>query len=235
MEFRKLRPDEIEVRIGQKIGKKKDGISLLLYKDARCDMIILDETVGAENWQRHHEVVNGNLFCNVGIYVDRKGDGYGDWVWKQDVGTESNTEREKGQASDAFKRACTNWGIGRELYTGPRMQLWAGQFNAGFDSFSCSNIEYDGRRIKSVTIKVKSTGKEHTFSHDTSAIEATEIEEPVSEKDVQRMEATLSENQVAWVYKHYGVSELSQLNVAQYAEIFQSLAEKQAKQGGENG
>ena len=44
------------------------------------------------------------------------------WVWKWDCGTESNTEKEKGEASDSFKRACVNWGIGRELYTAP--QIW---------------------------------------------------------------------------------------------------------------
>ena len=101
MEFRTLYASEIDCRVSQ-ISQK--GLSLLLYKDARVDMNLLDETVGPENWQRAHELINGNLFCNVGIWVSRRGDGYGDWVWKQDVGTESNTEKEKGQASDSFKR-----------------------------------------------------------------------------------------------------------------------------------
>ena len=107
MQFRTLRADEIECRVGT---VKDSGVSLLLYKDARCDMNILDETVGPENWQRTHEVVNGNLFCNVGIYIARHED-YGDFVWKQDVGTESRTEAEKGESSDSFKRACFNWGM----------------------------------------------------------------------------------------------------------------------------
>ena len=116
--FRKLYASEIECRVSTVTEK---GCSLLLYKDARVDQRLLDETVGPYNWQRSHEVINGNLFCNVGIYVNRKGElgGYGEWVWKQDVGKESYTEKEKGQASDAFKRACFNWGIGRELYTAP--------------------------------------------------------------------------------------------------------------------
>lgn len=113
--FRLLRADEIEARIQ---SVKSNGCVVLLYKDARCDMNILDETIGAENWQRNHEVINGNLFCNVGINI-KKEDGFDHWVWKQDVGTESNTEKEKGQASDSFKRACFNWGIGRELYSSP--------------------------------------------------------------------------------------------------------------------
>lgn len=112
MNVRLLRADEIECRV-QTV--KPTGFSLLLYKDARCDMRILDETFGAENWQRTHEVINGNLFCNVTVWDKEKSQ----WILKQDVGTESNTEKEKGQASDSFKRACFNWGIGRELYTAP--------------------------------------------------------------------------------------------------------------------
>lgn len=108
--FRGLRPDEIDVRVGS-VGKK--GASLLLYKDARCDMNILDETYGPEGWQRKHEVINGNLYCGIGIWNKE----IGEWVWKWDCGTESYTEKEKGEASDSFKRAAFNIGIGRELYT----------------------------------------------------------------------------------------------------------------------
>lgn len=122
--FRKLYASEIECRVST---VNKNGCGLLLYKDARVDQRLLDETVGPFNWQRSHEVINGNLFCNVGIYVRREG-GFGEWVWKQDVGKESFTEKEKGQASDAFKRACFNWGIGRELYTAP--SIWVGAKDA---------------------------------------------------------------------------------------------------------
>jgi len=109
LKFRPLRADEVEVRVGT-VSEGK-GISLLLYKDARCDMAILDETVGAMNWQRRHTRDNAN--CVVEIWDAEKGT----WVGKEDTGTESNTEAQKGQASDSFKRACFNWGIGRELYT----------------------------------------------------------------------------------------------------------------------
>lgn len=111
-EIRLLKADEIEVRVQSVLER---GYIALLYKDARCDMRILDETFGVTNWQRHHEVINGNLFCTVSIYDEEKKQ----WVEKQDVGTESYTEKEKGQASDSFKRACFNLGIGRELYTAP--------------------------------------------------------------------------------------------------------------------
>lgn len=110
LNFRKLKADEIDCRIGQ---VKNTGISLLLYKDARCDMNILDETVGPLNWKRIHTRDNRN--CVVSIWDDDKKE----WVSKEDTGTESNTEAEKGLASDSFKRACVNWGIGRELYTAP--------------------------------------------------------------------------------------------------------------------
>lgn len=114
--IRLLNANEIECRV-QSVKKTKTGVGciLLLYKDARVDMKLLDETYGAMNWQRTHEVINGNLFCNIEIWDSEKKC----WIKKQDVGTESNTEKEKGQASDSFKRAGFNWGIGRELYTAP--------------------------------------------------------------------------------------------------------------------
>lgn len=112
MDIRLLKASEIECRVQ---SVKSNGCILLLYKDARCDMKILDEMFGTLGWEREHQVINGNLFCTVRVYdADKKM-----WVSKQDVGTESNTEKEKGQASDSFKRACFNLGIGRELYTAP--------------------------------------------------------------------------------------------------------------------
>ena len=93
--------------------------TILAYKDARVDMQRLDDVVGAEYWQKRYEIVNGNLFCSIGIYNKE----IKEWIWKQDVGTESNVDKEKGQASDAFKRACFNWGIGRELYEYPLIQV----------------------------------------------------------------------------------------------------------------
>lgn len=110
MKFRDLRADEVDCRVSTVSDK---GISLLLYKDARCDMRILDEN--NLKWQRKHYECKGNLFCSVGIYDEE----LKEWIWKDDCGTESYTEKEKGESSDSFKRACFNWGIGRELYTAP--------------------------------------------------------------------------------------------------------------------
>lgn len=129
LKFRQLNPGEIDVRIST---VKDTGCSLLLYKDARCDMNILDETVGSMNWQRSHKEVKGNLHCVVSIWDTDKEM----WVEKSDCGTESNTEKEKGEASDSFKRACFNWGIGRELYTAPFIWVPKEKCNISFNEYS---------------------------------------------------------------------------------------------------
>ena len=123
--FRNLTADEIEVRVAM---CRENGCQLLLYKNARVDMQILDTTpaVGPENWSREHYDAGGIMFCRVGIYnPERK-----QWNYKADAGSESNTEPEKGKASDSFKRACTNWGIGRELYTTPF--IWVPNENGNY-------------------------------------------------------------------------------------------------------
>ena len=118
--IRFLQANEIECRVGI-INEK--GLSLLLFKDARVDQKILDETYTPLGWKRSHQVINGSLFCTVEVWDREKGQ----WVGKQDVGTESYAEKEKGQASDSFKRACFNWGIGRELYTAPFIWIPEGE------------------------------------------------------------------------------------------------------------
>ena len=142
-EIRKLKADEIECRIGQ---IKATGLTLLLYKDARCDMNILDETFGPMNWKREHTRDNRN--CIVSIYDEEKRE----WVSKEDTGTESNTEAEKGLASDSFKRACVNWGIGRELYTAPFIWIKKDDCNLSAvsgDRFRC----YDKFKVEKITYK----------------------------------------------------------------------------------
>ena len=156
-EIRKLRADEIEVR-PQTI--KENGFSVLLYKNSRADMNVLDECFGPENWQRHHTVINNNLYCSVSIWDEDKKM----WIVKQDVGVPSNADPEKGEASDAFKRACTNIGIGRELYTAPKF-MWInakkGEILANGKNFKLgykvklhvSAIEYDNNKITGLQIR----------------------------------------------------------------------------------
>lgn len=157
--FRDLRADEIECRVAQ---AKANGVSILLYKDARCDQTILDETVGAKNWQRHHTRDNAN--CIVSIWDEDKKQ----WIAKEDTGTESNTEKEKGLASDSFKRACFNWGIGRELYTAPFIWIDAknltalkqnGQRYQCFDTFEVEKISIEKKRITGLAIRNTKSGK----------------------------------------------------------------------------
>lgn len=160
-EIRLLTKDDIDVRVAQTTnynGKVK--VSLLLYKDARVDMKILDEIYTPMGWKRTHRLIGDRLYCLVEIWDKDKGE----WIGKEDVGTESNTEAEKGQASDSFKRACFNWGIGRELYTAPKItvELTEKEYtvdNNGrirvFASFSVKSIGYDKltRTITSLEIQ----------------------------------------------------------------------------------
>lgn len=157
--IRLLKANEIECRISTINAK---GLSLLLYKDARVDQRILDETFGAFGWKRSHQCIDGNLYCTVEVFDKETGE----WIAKQDVGTMSYSEKEKGQASDSFKRACFNWGIGRELYSAPFIWIPAakteirekeGQGKENkfycYDNFSVKSIEYNtDREIAGLTI-----------------------------------------------------------------------------------
>ena len=179
LKFRPLNADEIEVRV---CTVNKGGVGLLLYKDARSDQNILDETVGPMNWQRKHTRDNAN--CIVSIYDEDKKQ----WVEKEDTGVESYESKEKGLASDSFKRSCFNWGIGRELYTAPNMFVPSDKLKAYnaetlkcYDTFKVADITYktglSGRlEIDTVTINICQYGKCHhtvTFSNSSEAVQKT--------------------------------------------------------------
>lgn len=195
--FRLLRADEIECRV-QKVTQK--GVVLLLYKTARTDADLLDETVGSTSWENDFKLVDGVLYGGIGITLPadvRHDDGTVKHtmmtVWKWDAGTESNTEAEKGRASDAFKRAGFKWGIGRELYSAPFTFIPAGKCNvkenngkfACYDDFTVSDIQYRGERISYLLITVKGSP---VFEWGTPAImEAkTTIELPLTCEDCGR-------------------------------------------------
>ena len=156
--FRDLRADEIECRVQQ---VKENGLVLLLYKDARVDMNILDEAVGSSNWQNRFYEHKGILFCSLGINTNFEKPELPDrWVWKDDAGVESNTEAEKGNASDARKRAGFAWGIGRELYTAPFTWIPAEKCNIKqvgnaykcFDKFIVEKIIIENKQITALAI-----------------------------------------------------------------------------------
>lgn len=186
MKFRKLRADEIECRVSQ-INEK--GLTLLLYKDARVDMNMLDEAISPEHWQCHYEDHKGTLFCSVGILDSQTGL----WVWKEDAGAPSNMESQKGEASDAFKRACFRWGIGRELYTAPFIWVPSAMYKSEqrngkwttYDRFEVSSIGYEGDSISQLTIIHQKTRKAvfsmGTHNSTPEAVKSPETENTTSE------------------------------------------------------
>lgn len=168
--FRNLKANEIDVRVSTCNEK---GVSLLLYKDARVDQDILDETVGPMNWQRIHTRDNAN--CIVEIWDNK----YMQWVSKEDTGTESYTEKEKGLASDSFKRACFNWGIGRELYTSPFIWIPADKCNI----YDTQRKDKNGKTVYSTNDKFK--------------VEAIEI----IDKEITGLSIKNQNNQRVFLYK----------------------------------
>lgn len=217
-EIRLLRPDEIDARV-QRVTPK--GVMLLLYKDARCDMNILDETFGAMGWQRKHEVIDGRLYCTVSVWDDDKMQ----WISKQDVGTESNTEKEKGQASDSFKRACFNWGIGRELYTAPFIWFNTGEADVRegkcFDGFKVKELQYAGRKIASVTI-------EDTKTHCIKEFKTDAMDERIGEKIGKVVEQMLvsTKSDVKKCMEYYKIKDLSELTYRQYVNVVKNIEKK---------
>lgn len=162
--FRLLKASEIDVRVAQ-ITTTQKGVKarLLLYKDARVDMQLLDEHFGTFGWQREHFFKDGKNYCRISV----KNPDTGEWIAKEDVGVESYTEKTKGESSDSFKRAAVTLGIGRELYTAGVIDVTLAQgeyySKQGSDSIKLSNyvtfyvssIDYDldTRSITALEIK----------------------------------------------------------------------------------
>lgn len=227
MKFRVLKASEIDCRI-QSIGQNKTGAvgtTILLYKDARVDMNILDETVGDMNWQRGHSIIDGNLYCTISIWDEVKEQ----WISKSDVGTESNTEKEKGQASDSFKRAGFNWGIGRELYSAPfvYIQLDKSEYierNGKLTSnakFKVKDVSYDENRNIVRLVVVDSKGKvRYTFGENAQQ----QTQETVYNWQTLKARATqggISEEElVHYVTETFKVSKPADLKQDHYQQAF---------------
>lgn len=225
LEFRLLKAEEIDARIST---CNQYGVGLLLYKDARCDQNILDETVGPTNWQRHHSRDNAN--CIVSIWDDEKQQ----WIEKEDTGTESFTEKEKGLASDSFKRACFNWGIGRELYTAPNMFVFAkdlktlkqdGSRWVCKDSFKVTDIQYIDDKI--VYVKVLNLKTNNTIEFGMPANDVPKLQEVeqtlISDVKVNALEEKCKADNVDVndILKLYKVNSLAELTEVKYANIIQ--------------
>jgi hypothetical protein len=238
MEFRLLRADEIDCRIAM---VQSWGISLLLYKDARCDQNILDETVGPMNWQRHHSRDNAN--CIVSIWDKEKQQ----WIEKEDTGTESYTEREKGLASDSFKRACFNWGIGRELYTSPAMfvrpeklKTFKKEDNRYIckDRFCVKDIIYNGKKIVKVDVLNENTSELLTFGEpveETAKTEAVRAQQigPIKGKAIRERLVKANQNPEAFL-EFYKISDFSKLTEEQHLAITNGLEKKGYGSNGKN-
>lgn len=238
--FRCLRAEDVNARVQKLVAGK--GAILLLYKDARCDMAMLDEAVGAFNWKREHSRDNAN--CTISIWDEDKAQ----WVSKEDVGTPSNTEAEKGLASDAFKRAGFNWGIGRELYTAPFIWVNADKFTTrknqrggeevdGKFVVTCMDVDKDSRKITRLEIAFKHNNNPATPCFkwaDTDAKPATPKEptkQPSRADQLAELERLLTETNTdrQKFFGYYKVENADTMDADQLAEGLQILRRRTAK------
>lgn len=234
--FRKLKAHEIDCRV-QSITEK--GAVMLLYKDARCDMNILDETVGAMFWKREHTRENQN--CIVSLYNKD----INQWISKEDTGTESNTEAEKGLASDSFKRACFNWGIGRELYTAGFIYIKSdvikienknGRYST-YDKFSVSDIGYDEHGSITVLELINQNGTivfsrgksgKAKIEHKKEAVKENLKAELITPEQVKAVHTLITKTKTdpEKVKEHYKVNSSKELTKKQAAELIDRLSKK---------
>lgn len=230
--YRLLRADEIECRVSL---VNQYGVGILLYKDARVDMNLLDEVHGSFGWQNDYQLIDGQLFCTVEVWDEWKQQ----WIRKQNVGTESFTEKEKGRASDAFKRACFNLGIGRELYTAPSMFVFKkdlktlkedqnGRWTCK-DWFTVEQLEYDGERIAYVVIRNQKTdgliefGEPVQAKNEREALEDRCIGEAKAAVLRSRMRSECIDAEK--LLSSYGVTDTSELTEKQFSQIFNHWAD----------
>lgn len=238
--IRLLRANEIECRVSI---IKDNGLNLLLYKDARVDQRILDETFGPFGWKRTHQSIDGNLYCTVEIYDKNTKT----WVSKQDVGTTGYTEKEKSQASDSFKRACFNWGIGRELYSAPFVWIPAGKANIQRngdklycnDRFSVAAIDYNNdREIISLSIvngegvivyEMRQKGADITRKESTKGKGKQQITQAVpgaiTDMQMHSLEAELQRTGVGMeaVKERYKIEQPEQMSEELYKKVMSAL------------
>ena len=232
-EIRLLRADEIECRVGT-INER--GLSLLLYKDARVDQKILDEAFGMYGWERTHQSIEGNLYCTVRIWDSEKSQ----WIEKQDVGTTSYTEKEKGQASDAFKRAGVNVGIGRELYTAPFIWIPSSKDNiqkrdnryTTSERFQVREISYNEmREIAAITI-VNDRGvvvyeyqeKKNSSKNQNTTNRITELQKKELENELKRTGVDIEK-----VLRRYELKKLDEMTPDIYERAIHGLKNSKSK------
>ncbi len=228
--IRLLNAEEIECRVGT-ISEK--GLSLLLYKDARVDMKILDEAYGAKNWQREHVMIGNCLYCIVKIWDESKKQ----WISKMDVGTKSYTESEKGEASDSFKRACFSVGIGRELYTAPFIWISSSKVNitkkndryVACDKFKVIDISYTESREISGLVICNQKGQEiyrmnQLKQADGMTDQTAQMHRNTINRELERTGVALDA-----VLLRYGVNSVQEMDEATYKKAIAGLKRTKTK------
>ena len=239
--FPLLEAKDIECRIG--VVKQDKGFSLLLYKTARTDARYLDKEVGAMNWQVKYYLLNDTLYCSIGVYNEE----LKEWVWKDDCGSETQVEKEKGQSSDAFKRAGFRWGIGRELYYTPF--IWIESKDTNTDTrkkYDVKSISYDEKTNEVKTLEIVNEKGEIVYSYgikknkaETSQKEPKTIEKkdvggfvdlhdtkPIQKEQLDQLlmyAFTLSEDRhdkfTNWLEKTYGTKDFNELSEEQANQV----------------
>lgn len=215
------------------------------------DQRILDETFGAFGWKRSHQCIDGNLYCTVEVYNRETGE----WISKQDVGTNGEQQKEKSQASDSFKRACFNWGIGRELYSAPF--IWVPASMAGIQKkgdkyycggrFSVSSITYSAEREitglvvvnadkqKVYEMKQESDGRKTQSGVDRKQAEGTgkpaEQNPAVSTEQMASLEKELQRTGVGMeaVKERYRIDSMETMSGETYRKVMSALAKTASK------
>lgn len=243
LNFRTLKANEIECRVGN-VAKNDSGFFLLLYKNARVDQTILDETVGQWDWQCKYYQVKNTMVCSVGIFnKDRN-----EWLWKDNGGDDDyQAEQVKAELSDAFKRACFNWGIGRELYYAPKIWISATSENTTKARYSVKNIEYDNdKRITRLTIINEKTkevvflyGNDKKVSQNADLTPKTPIVDNEPSYSIDKndliairtiIDAIADENKrlnfYAWLDKNYGTMNPETLTLSQGKKVLAALGGK---------
>ena len=231
--IRNLNPEEIECRVGTVM---EQGITLLLYKNARVDQTILDEVFGICGWQRRHNMIGNELYCILSIWDDEKKQ----WVQKEDVGTESDYEKAKGAASDSFKRACFNIGIGRELYSAPFIYIPINKVQVSDkngkkyvkDRFSVKYIQTTTDKMIAALEIVNQRGEVvYTYRVSSASKQSAETdnkEEPVeriSDGEIQTLYAELGRTGVSVqrILSRYGITSIQEMDQNTYRKAINGL------------
>ena len=238
--FRPLKASEIDVRVGN-VAKSGSGFFLLLYKNARVDQTILDETVGQWNWQCKYYQVKNTMVCSVGIYNEERNE----WLWKDNGGDDDyQAEQVKAELSDAFKRACFNWGIGRELYYSPKIWVNQGGENDSKDHYSVKVIEYDtNKKITKLAI-VNDKTKEIVYSYgfkekvsqngENTQLNTQEQQGSIDKRDLETIETLVNnfqsensrKNFYAWLDNNFKTMSLETLTYSQGKAVLKRLGAK---------